>query len=377
MNKPLRITFLSPKRYSFYPEDYTERGLGGSESALVLLSKELARRGHDVEVFNCCYKEGVYDGVPWRNIWEYSPATERDVVISLRLLESFNHNINAPLRAVWIHDSSLPGAGKLDADGRVNLWIAVSETEKSFVEQGEEISQENWFITRNGIDGDVYNEQIRKTKKVPGRAIYCSAPDRGLTYLLSYWPKIRERVPHAELIVTGSFALWGNADEENDRFFSDIYSRADEFKITFLKRIPKEELAVLQASSCAMLYPTKFDEMYCISAIECMSVGTPVVSNARAAMIERIDNGIDGYLLNGGPDTEGFEEQFIDRAVDLLSNEQRRLELGRAAIGRTSHLSYRALARKWEEKFNQLLTVEEWTDATTESLNQGKSNCPE
>src|SRR5262249_23582046 len=61
---------------------------GGSEASLVVLTRALARRGHSVEVFNCCYKPGVYDGVQWRMLWEREDAGKAGVAVAGRFEES-------------------------------------------------------------------------------------------------------------------------------------------------------------------------------------------------------------------------------------------------------------------------------------------------
>ena len=42
--------------------------LGGSETALISVSRELAKRGHTVRVFCRCPNPGVYDGVEYYNL---------------------------------------------------------------------------------------------------------------------------------------------------------------------------------------------------------------------------------------------------------------------------------------------------------------------
>lgn len=190
--RKLKIAFVYPKRYAFYPPDYLVRGLGGTESTLVLLAKALANLGHSVEVYNCCFKPGVYDGVVWNPLWSLDEKKEYDAIISLRLLETFaDHNFNAPIRALWIHDEALPGAGMVNQKGIVNTWISVSETQKNFILQGELISEKNWFVTRNAFDEGLYDSELKSIKKIKNRAVYCSAPDRGLKYLLKMWPAIK------------------------------------------------------------------------------------------------------------------------------------------------------------------------------------------
>jgi glycosyltransferase involved in cell wall biosynthesis len=349
MKKKLKIAFINSKRFSFYPLDYLGRGLGGTESMLVLLTRALASKGHRVEVFNCCYKPGVYDEVSWRPVWEFDNSEEYDVCISLRLLETFEEfDIKSPLRAVWIHDDSLSGAKEKDETGKVNMWIGVSETQKKFIEKTEKIKDDHWFVTRNAYDENLY----KKKAKVKNQLIYCSAPDRGLKHLLSYWDEIKKIIPDATLHVTGSFALWGNADEENERFFSDLYGLDLKLKdVTFHKRLGKQELAELQASSELMVYPTTFDEMYCISAIECMSVGTPVISTSRAAMNERIDDGVDGFTINGNPDDLEYRNEFIARVKLLLQDNKRLQKMSKQATKAAEGLNFNNLVKEWEDEF--------------------------
>ncbi len=353
-NKKLKIAFISPKRYSFYPGDYLERGLGGTESMLVLLSSALAKLGHAVEVFNCCYIPGVYKGVHWKPVHTFKNSEQYDVCVSVRLLETFDvFEIRSPIRAIWIHDDSLRGATESDKSGKINLWIAVSNTQKRFIERTEQISGKNWFVTRNAYDEELY---ARKVPKVRGQVVYCSAPDRGLEYLLKYWGEIKRRVPFANLHVTGSFALWGNADEENNRFFEKLYKLESSLKdVHFHKRLKKGELAKLQSESELMLYPTTFDEMYCISALECMSVGTPVVSTARAAMLERISSGHNGLLIEGHPKDEDYRSEFISSTVKLMESSELLNQLAINAINDTIELDFLNLAKEWESKFSARL----------------------
>jgi hypothetical protein len=352
MKRKLKLAFIYPKRFAFYPPDYVGRGLGGSESALVLLSRALAARGHQVEVFNCCYKPGLYEGVKWKFLWSFNPRRQFDAVISLRLLEPFDLAITAPIRALWMHDDTLPGATQADEQGRVNVWIAVSQTQRKCIEKTERIPAHHWFLSKNALDEAIYNDELKKTKKHPGQAIYCSAPDRGLICLLHLWPRIQKAVPWAQLVITGSHALWGTSDAENDRMFDWIYRRAAAMKnVTLLKRVSKLELARLQAESELMLYPTLFDEMFCISALECLSVGTPVISSRRAAMIERVDHSCSGFLVAGPPESSQYQEQFVSYTAMLFQNGQARAQFAHAGIFATRPFTYTRLAEEWETEF--------------------------
>ena len=355
----LKIAFIYPKRYSFYPPDYLSRGLGGTESTLVLLARALAKRGHRVDVYNCCFKPGDYEGVNWNPVWALDPDEEYDVVISLRLLETFQDwNFKSRIRAVWIHDDSLHGAEHFDRDGIVNAWIAVSETQKASVSKNQKIDRQHWFVTRNAYDEEIYTEELRRVRKIRNRVIYCGAPDRGLLHLLKMWPFIKARVPDASLVVTGSYALWGTSDEENSRIFDDIYSVAKTLDDVDIKqRIQKEELSRLQAESELMTYPTNFDEMFCISALECLAVGTPIISTRKAAMKERVEDGVTGVLIDGDPADIDYQKRFVDATASILMNDDEKERLSRNGTASSLKLNFEELAKEWEQEFLRRLSI--------------------
>jgi len=71
----------------------SKRGLGGSESAVILMSRELSKIGFDVTVFNDCIhdggKPGVYDNVMYRPLSEIEKESGYDIVIASRSVAAF------------------------------------------------------------------------------------------------------------------------------------------------------------------------------------------------------------------------------------------------------------------------------------------------
>jgi len=73
----------------------SKRGLGGSESAVILISKELQKQGFNVTVFNNCIdndcSEGIYDGVNYLDLSRLETEREHkyDIVISSRTVIPF------------------------------------------------------------------------------------------------------------------------------------------------------------------------------------------------------------------------------------------------------------------------------------------------
>ena len=75
----MKICFIDTLGLCYDCTTLSKRGLGGSESAVILMSKELAKLGFDVHVFNDCVSDdtqpGMYDGVWYRPLKDVEIAT--------------------------------------------------------------------------------------------------------------------------------------------------------------------------------------------------------------------------------------------------------------------------------------------------------------
>ena len=85
-----------------------ERSVGGSESAVVFMARELARRGHRVRVFCNCELPGLYDGVEYADLTEFSEFVETgscDVFVCCRHLRGLAAPVRSKVNVLWAHDA--------------------------------------------------------------------------------------------------------------------------------------------------------------------------------------------------------------------------------------------------------------------------------
>jgi len=102
---------------------YTEY-LGGTESAIVYLSEQLAILGHNISIFNDIKKNYSIKNVKYYNksfFLDYSLKNDIDIVIFVR---SFLENVKAKIIAFWSED---------DYDQALPL-LAVSASQSEFNE---------------------------------------------------------------------------------------------------------------------------------------------------------------------------------------------------------------------------------------------------
>lgn len=336
--------FYYPKRLSFSPLDY-ESGLGGSEGSLVVLTQALVHAGQQVEVFNCCYKPDIYQGVVWRMAWEIDNAPAPDVFVSVRFEEAIRPDIHAKQRFYWMLDDRTRGALTfLRLFGESGGLVIVASR-----------AMRNTLISYQTIPETSIRE-IPLPVYTPGfsalhrslSCLYCSVPNRGLDILLSIWPSITAQVPQVDLWVTGGYQLWGFTNEEaEDRTKALLgdWEKVDRVKIFGV--LTKKQLTELQASCAFMLYPCRFPEMFCLAAAECTAVGTPIITSARGALKERVIHGKNGYLIEGDIDSIETQQQFMREATRLLHDEAIREHMSGEARQLAHSFTPEVVASQW------------------------------
>lgn len=354
MNKSLNIAFYYPKRFAFCPDDYLDYGLGATEASLVIMSRELVKLGHKVSIFNYTYKEGDFEGVSWYNIQRFK-EDYFDVLISLRSNDVFKHHLNIPIKCLWVVDGDVLGVEDLFKERKIDLLITLSE----FHEQkllAKHPTLKKWLFRGDlPYDNDLYNK-YGGNRKIKGKCIFCSVPHRGLQYLVDIWPLIVKNCPTSQLFITSGLELWGLTRDENDIMFEWLYSKFRKMEnVTLLGKISKNELARHQSESQLMLYPNSVDELFCLSLLECLSLGTIPISTKRGALEERIVNRLNGYMIRGNPASCGYQKEFVKRAVFLINNNEVREQMSIACKSNINQYTVSNVADKWASKFYKML----------------------
>src|SRR5207249_568560 len=93
----------------------------------------------------------------------------------------------------------------------------------------------------------------------------------------------------------------------------------------------------------------------CIAAIEAQASGCVVVTTARAALSETVQNGTTGICLQGEPASIEYQRQFIASVAGLLENPSRLAQLSHAARERALRTySWAAIAAEWTAIFEDM-----------------------
>lgn len=346
----------------------TRQGLGGSESAVILVSEQLAQIGFDVTVFNACdegaSKPGIYKGVTYKTLADIAnDNTVYDVLISSRVVYPFiteawygypqttNRKLDykvfehirsqAKLKIFWMHDTFCWGDDILEdltVAGAIDEIWTLSDFHAMYVMncshprmRNFEVLRRKVWVTRNGLVK--YFDSVDIDAKNPTSFVFNANMSKGLKPLLDLvWPRVNARIPQAHLTVIGGFYKLGAAfahDNEESEFNKIAGPYMQDPTITFTGIVSQREVAEIFAKASYFIYPTALPETYGISTIESLYANTPLLTCRFGALEETA--GRDSYYIdyasvpnglfpNINPETQA--DLFADMVVSAYNNPQ-------------------------------------------------------
>jgi glycosyltransferase involved in cell wall biosynthesis len=107
-------------------------------------------------------------------------------------------------------------------------------------------------------------------------------------------------------------------------------------------------------SNASLMLFSSLAEGFGMVLIEAMSAGVPCISyNTPCGPSEIIDNGKDGWLV-----PPGDISQMTEYVIQLIASEEKRAQMGRAAVEKSKQYLPEQIMPKWEALFVQLTQSE-------------------
>ena len=358
-NPKVKIAIVDIVGMAYDGDTLNRKGLGGSESAVILNSRELAKIGFDVTVFNGCDEEdnrpGVYDGVTYCPLSDIQHAGAFDVVISSRVVSPFipehyyaypqntNRKIPYPhfkelrnrakLKVFWMHDTFCWGDDILEdlvVQGCIDEVWTLSDFHAMYVMncshprmRSYEVLRKRMWTTRNGIVK--YFDDVDNNAKDPNMMIFNANMSKGLEPLLnSVWPKVKERLPDVRLTVIGGHYKLGAAFAHNDEeseFMKIVGPHLNDPTINFTGIVSQREVAELSRKASYFIYPASLPETYGISTMEALYANTPLLTCRFGALEETAgpySRFIDYAIVPNGLFPQIERDKQVDLFVDMV-----------------------------------------------------------
>jgi len=313
-----------------------ERGpLGGVESSIINLTRELAARGHEMIVMNNCAEPLDHAGVNWRPIGRTDFPDTADLYIANRGDKLIGRMPGARRTVFWIHN---PARYLMKWRYLSKLWkykpaiIFIGHvhatTYPAWAPGGERI------VIPYGLSDDFCTAEAAAAPPPP-RAVFTSNPLRSLDWLLELWAgKIRPRVPDAELHLFTGAATYGSVGAGKADPMGRVIKMAEDLAdhgVVVRGPVSKATLIEEFRAARCMLYRGDINETFCLAVGEAQAMGVPAVVQDLGSVIERVVDAETGFIR---PTDAGF----ADAAVELLSDD---------ALWTRQHKAALELQRSW------------------------------
>ena len=325
------VFYCAPAGETWNPEAAESKGIGGSEEAVIWLSRLLHRRGWNVTVYaDCGLEEKDYDGVQWKPYWMWNYRDKQDVTVIWRHPELTSHEINSGKVIVDLHDVIAEAEFTPDRLQRIHKILVKSNFHRSLYPN---LPDKKFVIISNGIDAKLF---AGAADRDPFLLINTSSADRSLEAFLDCFEEIKRQVPEAKAQWAYGWGVWDILHSQNWQrveWKSTMQQRMKQLGVEEHGRISHAEIAALYHRANIFAYPSEMAEIDCISLSKAMAAGAIPITTDFAALGEKSGHG--GVFIRSAktkddwtqPDQFHFEmtdsgqkAQFIQAAVKLLLN---------------------------------------------------------
>lgn len=354
------------------PDTVKEKGVGGSEEAVINLARRWVKAGWHVEVYNNCGYRGVEsEGVFYKPFQSWNYRDKQDIVILWRSPKLADYKINTAKLFVDLHDVISPMEFTPERLKKINKIFVKTKAHRGLFPN---IPDEKFVIIPNGLNPSDFDSLAEKDRFY---FLNTSSPDRHLWTSLELFERIVKAAPVkiTKRLKFGWFYGWGVWNTVNkDEPRAQIWKAKVEAKMEELRkagqfiggsRINHSDIAREYLKAGVLFYPTEFFEIHCISVAKAQAAGCIPLTTDFAALKETNQWGPrvhsnkdndnwprDAAQTDYGVETEEQKEQFVKHALEILENESywgtKRVDMAKWA---KKIYDWDNIAKQWEIYF--------------------------
>lgn len=362
------------------PEIAATKGVGGSEEAVIQLSKRFVKAGYNVSVYaNIGHNERVFDGVKYLPFMAWNYRDKQDVTILWRHPKAVDYNINSNIILVDMHDVVPIGEFTKERISKITKVMFKSNVHYHYYPQ---IPTNKIVVVPHGLDIEEFDKLRSNIKRNPYRILNTSSADRGLRTCMRVIRRVFEKLPtklKSKLKFSWyyGFDVWDYefaSDEEMMNWKNEAVKEMNELKKLGVMtedsggRISQAEVTKKYLESGMLLYPSNFFEIGFISGIKAMLGGCVPLTTDIFAQGEFIKEGIKIHS------EVGYNDWVIDLKKDLDYGVEDMEEVANKVV------DYITSIDKWDKKryniiesarqFNWDKTAEGWINVFKELGNK-------
>lgn len=321
--------------------------LGGSESAFIYLGRSLVDLGHQVMAFCHCPDEGLYEGVSYYDIsnWSDHGVNQHwDVFICSRYFHVFQHQISAQTKILWCHDllDKESATGIMEVASEIDFIFCLSDFHLYETANLLPFLQQKLRRTQNGVDLDMIATVQKSIRLKRHKIMFTSRPERGLAEALEVYKMIDDQKLEF-VICTYSYVNdyhWHTTQKEVEKL------RREGFNIR-TENFSKKQLYYEIAESKCVIYPANFLEISCISALEAQACGTAFLTRGVGALTETV---------HAAGIVDASTQVFANALKSILDNEDVRISLETIGQNHVENFTWKQSANCFLREIKQHIT---------------------
>lgn len=277
------------------PNTARQKGIGGSEEAVINLSKQLSKKGWNVTVYNNCgYKEYSEDGVVYLPFWRWNYRDKQDVTILWRHVRPVDYEINTGTLIVDLHDVVQEGEFSEKRLEKIDRIFVKSEAQRALYPN---IPDEKFAVIPNGVDISLFDQEAERD---PYKLVQFSSPDRALEQTLDIVEEVKRRLPKINITFHWYYG-WSVFDSSNtsarqQEWKHNLINRFEALKregwVFGGERINHKQVALENLTAGALVYPSEFFEIDWIGGSKAQIAGCVPITTDFAAIGEKVQHGI-------------------------------------------------------------------------------------
>lgn len=215
--------------------------------------------------------------------------------------------------------------------------LALSNYTRDKLEVYYRINAENMVVVPYPIKTDVFKPDNSDKKDKIIRVIFTGRYNdkrKNISLLISAFKKALEHEKNLELLLVG--------EKPGDMVLALMEDEQLKHKIRCIERLEKDELIKACQQSDIFALPS-YQEGLCISALEAMSCGLPIISTRCGGPEQYVKNGENGFLV----DNDNLP-QFTEALIQLVSNDEMRRKFSKNARNHIEQLySFKIIQEKF------------------------------
>ena len=269
----------------------------------------------------------VIEAPDWTGITSFITPKKCPIVIRLHGSDTyFCHLDKRPVK--WINKFH-EKRGLQNADGLLSVSHYTAEVTNVLFGLDKEFT-----IIPNPIDTHLFSANAENSNAEKSILYFGSLiRKKGLLELPLIFNKVIEKNPKAKLVLVGKDVpdvTTGNSSTW--QMMQVLFSEEAKEKVQYLGSIHYTEIKAKIAEATLCVFPS-FAEAFPVSWLEAMAMEKPIVASNIGWATEMIDDGKSGYLVH--PKDHNL---FANKIIDLLKNEQLRLEMSKEARNRVESI---------------------------------------